>query len=78
MSLIIIIFILIILNLVLLFFLNKRNIKKFIHKAQIEEIDIEDVHKIFHLKEVTKNLKGPKEDAIIRSFSISPDNNVID
>ncbi|MDC6482828.1 class I SAM-dependent methyltransferase [Candidatus Pelagibacter sp.] len=77
MNLTIIIFILIILNLVLLFFLNKKKIKKLIYKTEIEEINIEDVHKIFQFKKITKNLKGPKEDVIIKSFSISPSNNVI-
>ena len=77
MSLVLIIVILIILNLVLLFFLNKKKIKKLIYTTQIEEIDITDVHKIFRLKEISKNLKGPKQDSIIKSFSISPNNNII-
>ena len=77
MNLTAIIVILIILNLGSLFFLNKKKIKRLIYKTEIEEIDIEDVHKIFHLKEITKNLRGPKEEAIIKSFSISPNNNIV-
>ena len=72
-----IILILISLNLILVFFLNKKKIKDFIYRSKIEEIDISDVHEIFHLKKISENLKGPGEDAIIKSFSISSNNNII-
>ena len=67
----------IILNLILIYFLNKKKIKKFFYKNLIEEIEITKLHKIFQLNEITKNLKGPKEDVIIKSFSISNDNKVV-
>ena len=77
MNLLIIVFLLLILNFLLIYLLNKKKIKKFFNKTRIQEIDITDVHEIFHLKEISKNLKGPKDDVIIKSFSISPSNNVV-
>ena len=77
MNLLIIVFFLLILNFLLIYLLNKKKIKKFFNKSKIEEIDITDVHKIFHLKEIAKNLKGPKEDVIVKSFSITPSNHIV-
>ena len=68
---------LVILNLILIFFLNKKYIKQILYKHKIDEIKITDVHEIFHLDNISENLKGPKKDVIIKSFSISPDNKVI-
>ena len=48
-----------------------------LHVLKIEEIDITDLHDAFDLKKISENLKGPKEDAIIKSFSISSSNNII-
>ena len=76
MNLLIIVFLLI-LNFLLVYFLKKKKIKNFFYKTRIQEIDITDVHDIFHLKEISKNLKGPKDDVIIKSFSITPSNNVV-
>ena len=73
----IIIVILLTLNFSLIYFLNKKKIKKLFNKARIKEIDIMDVHEIFHLKEISKILKGPKDDVIIKSFSITPSNNIV-
>ena len=77
MNLVLIIIFLISLNFLLFFLLNKKKIKKFLYKTELQEIDITDVHEIFHLNEISKNLKGPKEDVIIKSFSITPSNNVV-
>ena len=77
MILFLIILCLVILNFCLLYLLNKKKIKKFFNKSKIQEIDITDVHEIFHLKEISKNLKGPKEDVIVKSFSITPSNNIV-
>ena len=73
----ILIVILIISNLLSIFFLYKKKIKNFVFKSKIKKIDITDIHKIFNLKEISKNLKGPKKDVIIKSFSITPNNNVV-
>jgi len=77
MSSTIIIIFLLITNFLLIYLLNKKKIKKFFSKSIIQEIDITDIHKVFHLKEISKNLRGPKDDVIIRSFSISPSNNIV-
>jgi len=77
MSSTIIIIFLLITNFLLIYLLNKKKIKKFFSKSIIQEIDITDIHKVFHLKEISKNLKGPKDDVIIKSFSISPSNNIV-
>ena len=69
--------ILVISNLVTIFFLYKKKIKNFIFKSKIKKINITDIHEIFNLKEISKNLKGPKKDVIIKSFSITPNNNVV-
>ena len=72
-----IIIFLLILNFLLIYLLTKKRIKKFFSKSIIQEIDITDIHKVFHLKEISKNLRGPKDDVIIKSFSISPSNNIV-
>ena len=69
--------ILVILNLVTIFFLYKKKIKNFVFKSKIKKINITDIHEIFNLKEISKNLKGPKKDVIIQSFSITPNNKVV-
>jgi predicted O-methyltransferase YrrM len=73
----IIIIISIILNFIVIFFLNKKKIKSFLYKSKIKKIDITEAHEIFKLKEISKNLKGPKKDVIIKSFSISSNNNIV-
>jgi predicted O-methyltransferase YrrM len=72
-----IIIFLLILNFLLIYLLTKKRIKKFFSKSIIQEIDITDIHEVFHLKEISKNLRGPKDDVIIKSFSISPSNNIV-
>ncbi len=72
-----IIYLSIILNIFLLFFLNKKKIKKIIFKKKLKEINISKVDKIFELENISLNLLGPKKDVIIKSFCIPPDNKVI-
>ena len=67
----------IILNLLLIFSFNKKKIKRFLNKSKIKEIDVTDIHKSFELRNISSNLKSPKDDSIIKSFSISPDNNIV-
>ena len=64
-------------NFLLFFLLNKKKIKKFLYKIELQEIHITDVHEIFHLEEISKNLQGPKKDVIIKSFSITPSNKIV-
>ena len=72
-----IILFLIILNFVLIFFLNKKKIKLFFSKSKIEEKNIIDLHTAFELKKINENLFGPKKDVIINTFCITPGNNVV-
>ena len=67
----------IILNIIFLFFLNKKKIKKILFKSKIKKVDIFEVHKIFESEKISSNLIGPKKDVIIKSFCISPDNKVV-
>ena len=67
----------IILNIIFLFFLNKKKIKKILFKSKIKKVDIFEVHKIFESEKISSNLIGPKKDAIIKSFCISPNNKVV-
>ena len=73
----VIIVISIILNIILLFFINKKKIKKLIFKSKIKKVDIFEVDKIFQSEKISSNLIGPKKDTIIKSFCISPDNKVV-
>ena len=67
----------IIFNLLLILLFNKKKIKRFINKSKIKEIDVINIHKSFELRNISSNLKSPKEDSIIKSFSISSDNNIV-
>ena len=67
----------IIFNLLLILFFNKKKIKRFLNKSKVREIDVINIHKSFELRNISSNLKSPKEDSIIKSFSISPDNNIV-
>ena len=67
----------IILNIILIYFLNKKKIKKILFKSKIKEVDISEVHEIFESEKISLNLVGPKKETIIKSFCISPDNKVV-
>ena len=66
----------IIINLILIYFLNKKKIKKIIYKKKIISKDTSDLHEIFTTKKISENLFGPTEEAIVRSFCISAENNI--
>ena len=72
-----IIIISIFLNIFLIYFLNKKKIKRLFFSSKIKKIDVTELHEIFQLNKISKNLSGPKEEAIIKSFSISADNNIV-
>ena len=73
----IILIIIVISNFVTIFFLYKKNIKNYLYKSKIKKIDTDGIHEIFNLKKISKNLKGPKKDVIVKSFSITLDNNIV-
>ena len=65
------------LNIFFLYLVNKKKIKNFLYTSKIKKIDITEVHEIFKLNKISNNLSGPKEEVIIKSFSISADNNIV-
>lgn len=65
------------LNIVFIYFLNKKKIKKLLFSSKIKKIDVTNVHEIFQLNKISNNLSGPKEETIIKSFSISAENNIV-
>jgi predicted O-methyltransferase YrrM len=67
----------IIFNIILIIYFNKKKIKKYFYKSNIEKIDICDLDDSFKLVEISKNLYKPKNEAIVRSFSITPKNQII-
>lgn len=67
----------ILLNIIFIFFLNKKKIKMILFSSKIKKIDATHVHEIFKLNKISHNLNGPKEKAIIKSFSISAENNIV-
>ena len=68
---------LILLNIFLIYLLNKKKIKNFIFKSKIKKIDITEIHEIFKLRKISENLKGPTKDVIIKTFSISASNKIV-
>ena len=69
-------FFLILLNLFLIYFINKKKIKKFFTKNKIETVHLDQLNDIFINNQVDQNLFGPKEEVIVKNFCI-PSNNPI-
>ncbi len=67
----------ILINIILFLTINKKKIKKFFYKSKLVEIDVTKLHNIFELKEVTNNLKGPKDDAVVKSFGVTSNNKIL-
>ena len=77
MNLIIFFLLSLIFNLILIYFLNKKKIRKLFYKSNIQTKDITKLHKSFELNTISNNLKGPKKEAIIKSFNITSDNDIV-
>ena len=60
-----------------IYFIYKKKIKNLIYNGKIKKIHISEFDPIFEEKIISSNLKGPKEDTIIKSFIISPQNKVV-
>ena len=73
----IIILILFLTILFLTYKINKKKVRNLFYKSKIKQIDISELDKIFDEKLISKNLKGPKEGTIIKSFIISPQNKIV-
>ena len=77
MSLNFILLISIVINLILILIINKKKLKPLLYKSDIDEIEVTKLHSIFQLTEISENLKGPKQDAIIKSFCITSGNRIV-
>ena len=64
-------------NIILIYLLNKKKIRIFFLQSKIKKVDISSLNKIFELNKISYNLSGPKTETIIKSFSISPKNNIV-
>ena len=60
-----------------IYLINKKKIKNLIYNGKIKKIHISELDPIFEEKIISNNLKGPKEDTIIKSFIISPQNKIV-
>jgi len=60
---------LIVLIFIIIFFYNRKKLRIFF-KKKIESMDIESVHEIFEPIKISKNLLGPNDNLIIKSFSV--------
>ncbi len=68
---------LLIINIFLILIIKKKNIKNFIYKKKVKSIDLDKINKIFLNSKIDKNLYGPKEDVIIKSFCIPSNNKIV-
>ena len=70
-------FLLILINLILLYFLNKKKIKNFFYKSKIQSVNLDQLNKIFINQKIDNNLHGPKQDVIVKNFCIPHNNNIV-
>ena len=61
---------LVILNLVTIYLLNRKSIKRYFAKTLIKSVNLEKVNKIFESEKISENLYGPKNEVIVKSFCI--------
>ena len=77
MSLNLFLFISIAINLIIILIINKKKIKTFFYRSKLDVVDVTRLHYIFELNTISKNLKGPKQEAIIKSFAITSNNRIV-
>ncbi len=73
----ILIFFLLLLNLILLYLLNKKKIKNFFYKSKIQLVELDRVDEIFLNNKIDNNLHGPKQEVIVKNFCIQRNNNIV-
>ena len=61
---------LIISNIITIYLLNRKEIKKYFAKSFIKSVNLEKVNKIFESEKISENLYGPKKDVIVKSFCV--------
>ena len=57
-------------NIITIYLLNRKEIKKYFAKSFIKSVNLEKVNKIFESKKISENLYGPKKDVIVKSFCV--------
>ena len=57
-------------NIITIYLLNRKEIKKYFAKSFIKSVNLEKVNKIFESEKISENLYGPKKDVIVKSFCI--------
>ena len=57
-------------NIITIYLLNKKEIKKYFAKSFIKSVNLEKVNKIFESEKISENLYGPKKDVIVKSFCV--------
>ena len=73
----ILIFSLFFLNLILIYFLNKKKIKNFFYKSKIQSVELDHLDQIFLNDQIDKKLNGPKPEVIVKNFCIQGNNNIV-
>ena len=57
-------------NIITIYLLNRKEIKRYLAKALIQSVNLEKVNKIFESEKISDNLYGPKKDVIVKSFCV--------
>ncbi len=57
-------------NIITIYLLNRKEIKRYLAKSLIKSINLEKVNKIFESEKISDNLYGPKKDVIVKSFCV--------
>ena len=57
-------------NIITIYLLNRKEIKKYFAKSFIKSVNLEKVNKIFESEKISENLYGPKKDVIVKSFCV--------
>ena len=57
-------------NIITIYLLNRKEIKKYFAKSFIKSVNLEKVNKIFESEKISENLYGPKKEVIVKSFCV--------
>lgn len=64
-------------NLLLIFLINRKKIKKIIYRSKIQSVNLEKLDSIFINNQIDTNLFGPKQEVIVKNFCIASGNNIV-
>ena len=57
-------------NIITIYRLKRKKIKKYFAKSFVKSVNLEKVNKIFESEKISENLYGPKKDVIVKSFCV--------